>query len=316
MSGSCLILSSLVNDFVPMLNELLSFTYKLKRFQGFENLRSKNRFLRNSSNKLLSICFDNNQLDGMGIISNMLALCFAVIPFVLPPIVFYMNTDVNFYIFQYVFLYQSSSTLLKVIVFCLRSIIVFLCTVEANSICNLSIILVFMFTLCRKCIQCLCSASYPYIRGYRALRILFIIANQFCSLLFSLYLGMTFYFIIICVTMSVVVAGQVSWTLYVFFPVFGGMAITIVAIMLYLLVFMGDDCSRLRNKWVWYCGMELSQHREKLEIKIFIKTWKSLKNIGYSYGSWGTITKATRTDYFGSLVNYSMNAILACRDFF
>lgn len=116
--------------------------------------------------------------------------------------------------------------------------------------------------------------------------------------------------------MSVVVAGKVSWTLYVFFPLFGGMAITIVAIMFYLLVFMGEDCSRLRNKWVWYCGMELSQHREKLEIKIFIQTWKSLKNIGYSYGSWGTITKATRTDYFGSLVNYSMNAILACRDFF
>lgn len=314
MSGGCLIWSSLVNDLVLMLNELLSFSNKLNRIEAFENHPSEKRFVHKILNDLI-ICFQNKQLDLMGIISIALVLSFAAIPFILPPIALYMNIDVTFFIFNCVWPRHSRSIYLSITVFTLRSTIVILCITEGcATFRNLSLILIYKFSLCRKCVQCFFKGNIPCINGYRALRILFIIANQFCSLILSLYFGMIFYLIIICATISVVAVNKVPWTLYVFFPVIGAISFIIVAILFYLTVFMADDCTKLINKWIWFCGTNFSQPGNRFKLKIFYKTWLSIQKIAFSYGSWGTITKATRTDYFGSLVSYSANAILTCRD--
>ncbi len=187
MSGSCFILSALVNDIVPMLNKLLSLTHKL-------NLQQVNRKRRNKTitkyviiDRLINICFDNNyQFDVMGLISILLVICFTVIPIGLTPIVLYMNIVVTYFIFLHISPAHSRSLFGSIIWFILRFIIVCLCIPEANSMFrNLAVIFIFMFSLSHKCIQCLCVNVKPYMKGYRALRILFIIANEFCSLLAS-----------------------------------------------------------------------------------------------------------------------------------
>lgn len=216
MSGSCMILSTIANDIVPILNEFLSFTNKLNRPQVHKNRPNKNRIEGKTFENLVNVCFDDDQFDSAGIIS--INLCFTIIPVVLIPIILYVNMDLTFYFFFYISSYQSRSVVLNITCFVLRFIIACLCIPEANLMFrNLALIFLFMTTLRNKCIWCLSANLKPFIKGYQALRTLFIIANQFCSLICSLYLGVLLFLIIICGTVSVLAVGKVHWSLYVFF---------------------------------------------------------------------------------------------------
>ncbi len=179
---------------------------------------------------------------------------------------------------------------------------------------TLALLAIYMFGICSKCILRL-SRCTPSIIEWRALRILFIIGNQRISVLLTLYLGMVFYLLINCNSGSILTPGKIPWTIYIFFPLIGVLTTVIIVILFQLLIFANTESTKLKLKWISFCGNSLFCQSNRFKMKILCKTLRSTQSIAFSYGSLGTFTKATRADYFHSIAVYSANATLAFRNY-
>lgn len=319
-SASCWILTDLHKDLVPMLNELLCYVSNLTTCKDpcLDNQNRKHSTtIKRFKNKIDrdGVFFDDQKLDIIGLASLSLVFCFSLISFLLPAVGLYLNLDAPFFFFKYFFPIKSRSFLGSIGILLMRTTIAAFCVSDvATTFRTLALLAIYMFGLCSKCIQQMAIRA-PIINDWRALRVLFIIANQLISVLITLYLAIVFYVLIICNTETILAAGKIPWILYLFYPLIGSMTSVIIVILFLLLISSHVESNTLKYKWMCYCGLSVVLKRDRFQRKILFKSLQSMQSITFSYGSLGKFTKGTRADYFYSIGMYSLNAILAARDY-
>lgn len=309
--GTYVVLSHF-NELVPMLNELMHFESSLTH-------KSTNMvctpFKRKRFNEISTFCFHGTSFDKMSLISTGIILWYGVIPVLLTPVLIYCNMDLCFFIARTLLPLAHRNVFIKFSLPMVRFLILLCYLTEGSStIRTLYILMVFMLTLFRKCVKQLAKGN-PFFKCWYALQILFLIANNFCLYLSTIYLGVTFYIIVICAAFSVLSLGNLHWTLYIFFPAIVSITFTAIAVLFQLCVNMDKESKNLKIKWLLFCVTAFNRVDCRFKMKMFYKTWKSLQIMSFSYGPWGTITTETRTNFFYALLEYSINVILAVRVF-
>lgn len=199
-----------------MLNELMHFEFSMSH--KTTNIACKP--LKGKRLNLSKFCFDRKLIDRMGI---------------------WFPT-------------ANRNVLLQLTLFIVRSLILLLYISEGSSMHRtLFIVLVFMLTYFRKCILQL-GRNNPVFNRWNALQILFVISNHFWLSVSAIYVGVGFYVVVVCATISVVALGTLHLTSYVIFAIVGIVIFIVSDTMFYLCVNVGEESQKLKHKWLLFCG--------------------------------------------------------------
>lgn len=119
------------------------------------------------------------------------------------------------------------------------------------------------------------------------------------------------YVVLVTLTCELVAKGQeLAWHMYCVTVLIVIVTFGIAIVFLYFLVSIDMSSSALHMKWMRSCGsLATTRFRRRLLCKIL----KSCRPFKIPYGSLGKFTKATRTDFFSSLVEDIITAVLALR---
>lgn len=143
------------------------------------------------------------------------------------------------------------------------------------------------------------------------LRIAVSVIRDFIAVLLAVVLAGLYAYLILSSTVVLTMGDVMTWYLYDFFFLSECLTICVVGVVLGLAVSVDRMSAKLLTKW------KRSSCRFKFfprQMRLLRRKVRSVKPIGIPYGSLGTFTAATRTDYFYSLTLNSINAALAVRE--
>lgn len=257
-----------------------------------------------------SLCA-NPKFDYTASILIFLLVGLSVIPMLLPVTGIIFKWDAPYYVFKEFKISSSGRWFVDHTVLFIRILVAEFAVVEVcNTIRTFLMLFISWFEEIKICVSVLLKSS-PRLTTWHTLRVIILVANESLSILLSLYLGVTFLLEIICVTLSVVAADRFSWYTYMFFPWIGLLVLFGIGIIFYQMVFIHTESKRVKHSWILFCTKNKGKILNLWNVKIKVRELKALQPIGFTYGSLGTVKRATRTDYYFSILQYSANAILA-----
>lgn len=253
-----------------------------------------------------------DQVDFIGCASIIIVVGCILLPILLTPIALVLKLDAPYYLLQE-YCTGSEYHYAYYVVLVFRVFVAEFCVLEAcNTFRNVAVLSLTMLQNIRLCVVKI-FALKPKLGALKALKLVLVHLNSLTSALLTVYLGMIFVLEIICMTGSVVAVGRVPWYMYVFFPWIALQVFAFIVVTFSVLIYINSESKRLKQHWVWWCAGKGSKFFILWKLKIKYRQLKALQPIGFTYASLGTVTKSTRTDYYYSVLNYSISLILASR---
>lgn len=256
--------------------------------------------------RMESIRLPTGELDLLGVFSIFLVVGFSIIPPFLPWIGIWMNVDIPFATIQ-----RLLDTYEELKLFAVSFRVACTCLLTAE-ICNcfrfLSAIAILGFRSLESCQSLLLTQSIgdAVLGELNQFRILFSFVRNWMAFLFCTFLALVFVLLMACVTGLVIMVNTAPWYLQFFIALIALITASIITIILYLVISIDQKSSALYQSWM----LSLSQHPCNLKRRQLYKILKSIQPVRIPYGTLGTFKKATRTDFFSSLIVHSLNCIL------
>lgn len=292
-------------------NVILNFERKLSHQPSLCSTRRTFRF--NSS--LLKLPTGQFDYIGLCVLGLILVLC--VVPFVLPWSVFYMKVDAVILVYSRLELTNSDSLFIFISLYGIRPVFCILCIVEGCiQFRTIPLQGVLTFSLFSSCLQSLITMK-PTARSliyWNRLRILFTIMDPIVSGFLTVVLAVLFYLVVLFTAATIVAKREFPWHIYLFVITFTVVIVVILAIIFYLLVKTSQESLELQL--VWARALAGTAKSGLFDAKALQKRLRAMQHIRFAYGSVGTVTKETRTDYISSAANYTANCILALPHWF
>lgn len=154
------------------------------------------------------------------------------------------------------------------------------------------------------------AVSETRVKELRQLCIVFAILRYFTAVAIAALLCMVYPTIILCNTVILTLNNIMPWYLYTFFLLCWILLTSIAVIVLGLVVAVDQMSCKLREQWKYSCTFLKGN---LFRMKYVSRLVRSLKPIGIPYGTLGTFTSTTRTDFFNSIFENSINATLALK---
>lgn len=292
---------------IRFLNELIAYERFLRRkhtpLQHREEA-SKGGF------KVTLINLPKGKTDWLGIVANMLIIAFAIVPVIGPWMCIFLDFDLAMLLFRHA---VESFNLLEILAFHIcRSMFCVLAMVEVcNCYRTMTLTALPMF---RGILHCYSSImrqplTESAFREHQQLKIVFLFGRDFIGFALSVYLAVVYMAILLCTTTDVVSIKFMPWYFCSLITLTGVVAIVVMCICLSMVVSVDNTGSELGRRWMCYMSASRSFQRRRLS-----RILKSFQPIRIPYGTMGVFKKATRTDFFHSLVMNSINTILGIRD--
>lgn len=256
----------------------------------------------------------NGQVDYVACLSIIFVVGLTLLSILLAPFALVMKWDAPYYLFKETFPnFDSNYDCQAYTIHLIRTFVAVSCVVEVcNTFRNVAMIALTTFQNIRLCVLKMFTVK-PQVGYWKALRFALIQLNALTSSLLSLNLGMIFLLEIICITASVVAVSHLPWYMYIFFPWIGIQVFAFIIVMFSMLIYIHSESKRLKHHWIWWCAGKWSKVFISWKLKVKYRQFMALQPIGFTYASLGTVTKSTRTDYYYSILNYSISSILANR---
>lgn len=318
---SCWIVSTMGSELVLAFNAVNFLETQISKqiyCKKFENpLAYRNRFFKKLFRNLLSaysILFDNGLFGFHGCICITVVIWFFTVPPFSTFVAIYYNLDVPYFVLVKLFPFLTKSVLCFKFVMILRTVGFYLVVTEITTACRtIGIIAIASSKALKSCVFRL-SVQAPDFKMWHALRIFFQIANIPVAYLLSLYLGPVFLMEILCISGAVLAIGKMPWFMYMIFPFIGIIAAVEIFVIFYELVYGHAGSIVLQKNWlVWYATVG-NRSNSRFQLKVGRRILESMQPLAFNYSSMGHITKATRTDFYYSILSYSITLILLCRD--
>lgn len=259
---------------------------------------------------LAYLCPSNGDVDWIGILAILVVVIPTIFPLFFSLIVVWLDMDPVFLAFRQV-LHKGDLSFVKTFHW-IRIVGYALGTVEVCSSFRMQGI---CFLLAVKglsnCQSYLVSWSIGEnaLRNSRQLIILFALIRGLCAYTALVYLSMIFLFSVMCLATIITSKTLLKW--YLYYSVVVITICTIIALLVgFSLVVSIDNASKaLQYNWLKSCVQVTSRNSRNH----FRKMVRSTRPLRIPYGSLGTFTEATRTDYFNSIGVNTFNLIFILR---
>lgn len=250
--------------------------------------------------------------DTLGILANIIVVNFTMMLFFATGI--FIMLDIDFVILPFNQIYPELSFPLKVAFQVIRVIMVqWALMVAFHWDCTYSMIALLSFRAVQACHALLLSqpVSEVLLRELRQFHVLFTVVRDLFAVQFFTVLVLIYGVVVVCTCMVVTFYASVSLVLSVFVCLLWLICVFFTVLLLSMCVSVDSMSSELHASWIHSCG-QLKSNR--FQMKLIYRVLKSIKPIGIPYGTLGTFTRGTRTDYIYSIKNDSITAILAFRE--
>lgn len=260
----------------------------------------------------------NGAIDYIGLITLDLVLSFFLITLFAPAMLglsIYANVklDVVYFVLEAVFPSSIRSKLLSFFLSCVRLLALSFFALVGFSLLQIMPAIGLVCFDATKNLIVLVSREYPNFMFWRAMRIAFIHSNIYSSQLLIIVLPSMFLLEIVCVVIAVYGVGDAPWYVYAFFPLNGFFGMMVIILFFYAMVFCYSESVRTEQHWTWKCALSMKKVEERFQARMVYKNIRTMQPIAFTCGDIGIITDGTRSDYFYSILENSVNAILAVR---
>lgn len=325
ISGSCWTLSTYCTEIVFCLNGIKNLQSFIVSAPSLSIVHQESKTKPKSTklkqcviSKAKTIFYVNGKFDYVGMIAIGIVVSFACIPFFVPFAWVYLGIDSPRFVFDAYFPVNNRNTKTWLGILIIRLIIAFCCAVEGcTTFRTLALYAILWFQDFENCVNLLAS-MLPNFSKWSALKSVFVTGNDALSSFISLYLGVVFLLEIVFITVSLVDMDNMPWFVYFNFPLFTGLSLIIISEIFSQAVRIHSGSSRLKQIWGWKSAKCMFVHgRENgFAKRLLQRSLKCIHPIAFNYGSYGsmgTVTKRTRTDYYYSMLTYTASAIIASR---
>lgn len=141
--------------------------------------------------------------------------------------------------------------------------------------------------------------------------IIFARLGRFLGRGFLMTLSLCYTTLLISTTAVVLTCSSHLWVFLVIFGIIWLLAASFMTLLLWLVVSVDSISLKLKDAWTLSC---CQLQNDSFRVKLTCKVLKSIKPMGIPYASMGIFRRATRTDYFYSLGNDVITAILAFKE--
>lgn len=298
------------SEWLDFLQKIIIFEFSTwkKYAVSSPKARQKNRGM------FRQIRLPNGEVDWIGLVAISLVPACAVIPFFLPSIAMWLELDTVFLISQHLIVVPDLSSHGSIIYYLCRLIV---CTWHTIELCNcvrvLALCAILSFKAIHSCHSFLMvqTLSDEVLKELTQLRIITTDVLDFTAFLFSIHLSCMYCIVIMCTTLAVTTVNLIPWHFYAFVVLIGSINLAIVVIVLFLVVSVDRSSLDLQSRWMQSCGdLTISVYSRRL----FYKTLISIQPIRVPYGTLGSFTGTTRTDFLHSLATNSINSIVTLRE--
>lgn len=277
--------------------------------------RTKRRF------KINKIGFQDNlsiyasgQVDFIGCISILTVVGTTLIPILITPIILVLKLDAPYYLIKEICTrFNSNFYDTTYMILSFRTFIAVCSVAEVcNTVRNVAVLALSTFQNIKLCVLKL-FVEKPQPNIWKMLKLVISQINAMTSPLLSAYLSMIFLVEIVCITSSVVAVGRLPWFMHLFFPWIAIQCFVAIMVIFSSLIYIHTASKQLKQRWMFLCTGNGNKLLNLWKVKIQRREVKALQPIGLTYASLGTVTKSTRTDYYYSILNYSISLILTSR---
>lgn len=255
----------------------------------------------------------NGQFDILGAASIFLVIGFTIIAIILPCIILWLKLDVIALAHRHIFEKTPNypDYVFTILFHGVRVLVEVLACVEVCNCFRTLVLTTFLGTTCLHSALSLLSShsvNEVILIEFCQIRAIFEMVRDFVAFLVPVCLGMMYIHLIVCMTTILTAFSALPWHFSCLVLFIGIITVSIVIIIFYIAVGVDQAGLKLNKAWVYSCS-ELGASKRKF----LCRKVKSLRPLRIPYGSLGTFNKATRTDYFSSLFENSINVILAIR---
>lgn len=152
-------------------------------------------------------------------------------------------------------------------------------------------------------------------RKWRILQIEFQTSHELVSRALSIALGGVFSLEVVAITGSILAIGKIPWYKYFIFPFTMIIAAILMSQFFREIICLHTKSLFVKQKWILWCTTVKNRNRHRFGLKLADKLLKVMKPLAFSYGSLGSFTKGTRTDFYYSIIEYSIGFLLSYRKF-
>lgn len=317
------------STWVAFLNSLFAFSDRFAKespVKALQIIHNQLQDLLNSpkdikySKKSSFLYTPNQKLDIFGIFINNGLIMFTFFNFALPPFVFILRLDSPYHFFRIVFPLQWHSIFLaRIIIQLTRGFITCWAISEGVNIIRTFVLYTLVaFRIFLEIITNLrkVSVTSRALVKYQSVSILFTMMNEnTMSLIMPVYLFLLYIILILCNAITILGVEVLPLHFYISVPFAGIFGLSQLIFMWYVALLLAQESQSLKIEWVrsvaefgntkWFAV-------NRLALK---KRVKSMRPICVTYGSFGAMTKNTRTCYMYSLLNDSAQLILTFRTY-
>lgn len=298
-------------EFVEFINKILAFedSLSLRYSSGLAKISTvtPSRKMQISNQMNGSIRPPSGRVDVIGTFSMFLVVVFSIIPPFLPWMGIWLELDMPFIMKQQLLGKYCKMKTLGIV------IRVTCCLLTAVEVCNcfrlLSLLAIPEFRSLHSChmllhLQPICEYV---LRELMQLKILFGLIWEWTAFLLCTYLATVYVVLLASATGLVAMVNEIPWYLYSFAVLIAFVNLSLITVLLFLVVSIDQISSELHQVWM----RSLSQHHSHFKRRLLRKILESIRPIRIPYGTVGAFKQATRTDFFSSLTENSLNCILA-----
>lgn len=253
-----------------------------------------------------------NQFDLIGIILFLVVIYFAVASPILGIVALYNCLDAPAFVIDNFYPNDLRGRFGSIVVFIVRATVSVLAPVEGGTrFRTMALYSASFFDACAACLETLKRRpiSFQSCTDWCALRILFVAGDEYLTKILTATLGGLFYFLLLSNVCSISGFGKIPWNVYIFMPSFAVITTMILAVAFHFLIKTSQESISVINAWKHSNGMVISQYKWKG--RFFHRYLKSMRQCEFSYGSLGTVKRATRTDYIDSVIYNTVTGALA-----
>lgn len=284
-----------------------------KQRQTFNELKS----IKVNFRDMLYLSKDPNILDVYGLILNLVIFCSSGFQLIIPPFVFLFKLDSPYHFFRIVLpahLYANpiSHGAVQIVRIFIGSWSV------CEGVNTIRTCVLYFFFLLRVYSQHLTALRNGRITehsiiDYNALVVLYSLVNDSLRVVVPVYFGMIYWVLVLVQTLSVVGLNVFEWHFYISIPLCGFFGLILMILAWKMAVLLDDHSRKLKGKWIIALADRENQwpHRRNLLRKMV----KALRPISISYGSLGTIRRATRVSYMYNMLSDTVQMILTVRKY-
>lgn len=257
--------------------------------------------------------FFNGGVDIVGLIAILAVPIFCLSPIFLSVVTVHFHLDATHYLIQMMFPVWSLASSFTEIMMLLRFFLFYCALMEMCTLCRTFGIIAIATTEAFKNYLSHLITLPPRFQIWNSLQIIFQTANIAVSYFLPIALEIMFIVEILAIAGTVLGLKIMPWYHYSIFPFLIVLGFILMSQFFHQIIHVHRKSLTVKCTWMTWCTTLKSRKQSRLSIKVVDKTFISMKPLAFNYGSLGCFTSATRTDFYHSIIDYSMELLLSCR---